>query len=175
MFRTNCKIRILALGIACLLQPLCAASILDNGDFSDGNDQKVWKFWVNQMGSSAKAYITFEREQAEILIKNGGTDIYNIRFWQEGIKLEPGTQYTLTFKACTGAGNYKLTTRVRDARSSKDSWAVQTTRVSRWPKKYSLTFTPTEGKNVGRVEFDLGGSSGIGGNVVIDDVEISKT
>ena len=69
-------------------------NILKNGDFAKGEEG-----WVNAVTSPGEATVSFENQKAVYNITNTGTEDWNVQLKQEGIVLEKGCTYKLTFKA----------------------------------------------------------------------------
>ncbi len=71
-------------------------NILKNGDFAKGEEN-----WVNAVTAPGAATVSFENQKAVYNITNVGTEDWNVQLKQEGILLEKGCTYKLTFKAAS--------------------------------------------------------------------------
>ena len=69
-------------------------NLLVNSDFSSGNEG-----WENAVTSPGAADVSFENGRAVYKISNVGTEDWNVQLKQNGIVLEQGTHYKVTFKA----------------------------------------------------------------------------
>ena len=69
-------------------------NLLVNSDFSSGNEG-----WENAVTSSGAADVSFENGRAVYKISNVGTEDWNVQLKQNGIVLEQGAHYKVTFKA----------------------------------------------------------------------------
>lgn len=79
-------------------------NILKNGDFSDGDTD-----WEQAVTSPGAADVSFDNNQAVYTITNVGEADWNVQLKQNGIMLEQGCKYRISFKACsTEARTIKL-------------------------------------------------------------------
>lgn len=79
-------------------------NLLKNGDFSEGSTN-----WENAITSPGAASATFEGNKAVYTISNVGTEDWHIQLKQNGITLEKGCNYRVTFKvSSTEARQIKL-------------------------------------------------------------------
>lgn len=69
-------------------------NLLVNSDFSSGNEG-----WENAVTSPGAADVSFENGRAVYKISNVGTEDWNVQLKQNGIVLEQGAHYKVTFKA----------------------------------------------------------------------------
>mgnify|MGYP002256508848 FL=1 len=69
-------------------------NLLVNSDFSSGNEG-----WENAVTSPGAADVSFENGRAVYKISNVGTEDWNVQLKQNGIVLEQGEHYKVTFKA----------------------------------------------------------------------------
>ena len=69
-------------------------NILKNGDFAKGEEN-----WENAVSAPGEAAVSFENQKAVYNITNVGTADWNVQLKQNGITLEKGCTYKLTFKA----------------------------------------------------------------------------
>lgn len=69
-------------------------NLLANSDFSSGNEG-----WENAVTSPGAADVSFENGRAVYKISNVGTEDWNVQLKQNGIVLEQGAHYKVTFKA----------------------------------------------------------------------------
>ena len=69
-------------------------NLLVNSDFSSGNEG-----WENAVTSPGAADVSFENGRAVYKISNVGTEDWNVQLKQNGIFLEQGARYKVTFKA----------------------------------------------------------------------------
>ena len=69
-------------------------NLLVNSDFSSGN-----KGWENAVTFPGAADVSFENGRAVYKISNVGTEDWNVQLKQNGIVLEQGAHYKVTFKA----------------------------------------------------------------------------
>lgn len=69
-------------------------NLLINSDFSSGNEG-----WENAVTSPGAADVSFENGRAVYRISNVGTEDWNVQLKQNGIVLEQGAHYKVTFKA----------------------------------------------------------------------------
>ena len=69
-------------------------NLLVNSDFSSGNEG-----WENAVTSPGAADVSFENGRAVYKISNVGTEGWNVQLKQNGIVLEQGAHYKVTFKA----------------------------------------------------------------------------
>jgi len=86
-----------------VVQPILAndGNIILNGDMSKGNAN--WVLWNYGDSSPNTSNVTFENGTANINIKDRGPQNWSTQFFQEGIKLESGKTYELSFKARASA------------------------------------------------------------------------
>lgn len=68
-------------------------NLLVNSDFSSGNEG-----WENAVTSPGAADVSFENGRAVYKISNVGTEDWNVQLKQNGIVLEQGEHYKVTFK-----------------------------------------------------------------------------
>lgn len=71
-------------------------NILKNGDFAKGEEN-----WVNAVTAPGAATVSFENQKAVYNITNVGEADWSVQLKQEGILLEKGCTYKLTFKAAS--------------------------------------------------------------------------
>ena len=69
-------------------------NLLVNSDFSSGNEG-----WENAVTSPGAADVSFENGRAVYKISNVGTEDWNVQLKQNGIVLEQGAHYKVTFKS----------------------------------------------------------------------------
>ena len=69
-------------------------NLLVNGDFSSGNDG-----WENAVTLPGEADVSFENGRAVYKIRKVGTEDWHVQLKQNGIVLEQGAHYKVTFKA----------------------------------------------------------------------------
>ncbi|XBX03676.1 carbohydrate binding domain-containing protein [Enterocloster clostridioformis] len=69
-------------------------NLLVNSDFSSGNEG-----WENAVTSPGAADVSFENGRAVYRISDVGTEDWNVQLKQNGIVLEQGAHYKVTFKA----------------------------------------------------------------------------
>lgn len=69
-------------------------NLLVNSDFSSGNEG-----WENAVTSPGAADVSFENGRAVYKISNVGTEDWNVQLKQNGIVLEQGAHYKVSFKA----------------------------------------------------------------------------
>ena len=69
-------------------------NIIKNGYFNNNADN-----WFNYATSPADASLEIDNNQAVISIKNQGVNLWDIGFGQNGINIESGYTYKLSFKA----------------------------------------------------------------------------
>ncbi|HLP42350.1 MAG TPA: carbohydrate binding domain-containing protein [Fibrobacteria bacterium] len=75
------------------------ANLLKNGDFSSATG---WKFSINAEGT-AKGTISYAAGQADINVTAASEMHWHLQLQQEGISLQPGTTYLLSFDAWADA------------------------------------------------------------------------
>ncbi len=69
------------------------ASLLKNGDFSDGTNQ--WTLWSDE----GRADMAIENGEAKISVTNPGPQLWSIGLSQHGFPIKYGETYTVTFRA----------------------------------------------------------------------------
>ncbi|MEM9327929.1 MAG: LamG-like jellyroll fold domain-containing protein, partial [Bacteroidota bacterium] len=134
-----------------------------NADFSSG--QANWTLW-SSADDGAAATLSVVDGAANIDVIAGGTKDWHIQFFQNGIVLEAGTEYTVTFDAKCNSGTMDIRSQVRDQgfANTYDSDFILDTEM----KSFSYTFTAVEGNENARIEFFFGS---VGANsLVIDNV-----
>jgi hypothetical protein len=149
-------------------------NVLSNPSFETGTTP--WVFWTNGSGSMTQASSgTHGTKSAQITLTAQGTDV---QLYQSGLKLEPNTQYKISFDAYSNTGhdldvsliknvspytNYGLTARKFDLGTSWGS--------------FSATFTSSGFSSEvtdGRLYFSLA-SYGVAGDVYhIDNVVLAR-
>lgn len=77
--------------------PSAGENLLTNGDFTDGGTG--WGAYVHTENGTAAANYSFSNGKATYEITNAGTENWHVQLKQEGITLEAGKTYTLTFYA----------------------------------------------------------------------------
>ncbi len=76
-------------------------NILNNSDFDAGTS--AWTFYTDGSGSVQQVSPGYDDNQAlSLVIAQGGT---NVQLYQNGIPLEVGTKYRLSFAAYSSTGN----------------------------------------------------------------------
>ncbi|GFI31323.1 glucan endo-1,3-beta-glucosidase A1 [Lachnospiraceae bacterium] len=79
-------------------------NLMVNGDFASGEDG-----WVKAVTAPGEAEVSFAENKAVYHIENVGTEDWNVQLKQEGITLEQGKKYRITFRAAsTKARTIKL-------------------------------------------------------------------
>ncbi len=154
-----------------------AANVLANGDFESGSSP--WVFFTNGTGNYLVVApgASGSGNAARLTNTTSGS---NTQFYQSGITLVPGTEYTLTFKARSTAGhdlsvfvhrhdspytNYGLNGEVFNLTSV---WQTFTTTFT------AVNFPPPTPSNA-RLRFRLNGYAANGEQYFIDDVELVAT
>lgn len=69
-------------------------NMLKNGDFSKGDEN-----WENAVTAPGAATVSFDNNEAVYNITNAGTEDWNVQLKQNGITLEKGCKYKVTFNA----------------------------------------------------------------------------
>jgi beta-glucanase (GH16 family) len=139
--------------------------MVKNGDFSIGN--QYWLPVGGYEGGAAQGSVV--NGEYNIEVTSAGTQDWSIQLNQEGIKLEQGKSYTLTFDA-SAALPRRISSALNMAITPFTTYAKDTFDLSTQKSGYSLTFkmnSPTDPNS--RVEFDLGLSTA---TVFLDNVSL---
>jgi beta-glucanase (GH16 family) len=125
--------------------------LVRNGDFSIGNS-----YWlpVGNYGGAAQGSVV--NGEYRIQVTAPGAQDWNIQFNQEGIKLEKGKSYTLSFDAYASSPR-KISTALNMCNDPFTTYAKDTFDLSTQKIRYTYTFTMNNNTDTSsRVEFDLG-------------------
>jgi len=149
-------------------------NVVANSGFESG--VWPWDFITNGAGTVASDVTgPASPSAARVLINTQGT---NVQLSQSGLVLEPGTQYTLSFKAYCSTGHnvaLSLVNHLVPGRSYGLSGRVFDLTTA-W-KTFSVTFTTagfTEPASDGRLMFALGAYDAAGDQYFFDDVTLTK-
>ncbi|MEM9227133.1 MAG: LamG-like jellyroll fold domain-containing protein, partial [Verrucomicrobiota bacterium] len=138
---------------------------VSNGNFSAG--QADWTLWPSTTDGAA-ASLSVVGGEAVIDVTAGGTSEWHIQFFQDGIVIEEGTEFTVTFDARCTTGTMPIRGQVREqdfSNTYNDNFTLDTQM-----KPYSFTFTPVAGTENARIEFYLGAAGA--NTVIIDNVTL---
>jgi len=125
--------------------------MIRNGDFSNGN-----RFWlpVGNYGGAGQGSVV--NGEYRIQVTSAGAQDWNIQFNQEGIKLEKGKSYTLSFDAYALSPR-KISTALNMCTDPFTTYAKDTFDLSTQKAIYTYTFTMNNNTDTNsRVEFDFG-------------------
>ncbi len=134
--------------------------MIKNGNFSNGT--LGWSFYgSNIQGTGSEAYIP---------IPEGTSNTWDIQLSQNGLILEKGATYQLTFKGKSEAPrSLSVGTGI-----SEEPWTTffqKTVNLTNDEKEFSFEFTMNTNETNGRVIFDLGG---IAGDIYLSEVSLVK-
>ncbi|MGM0840418.1 MAG: carbohydrate binding domain-containing protein [Bacillota bacterium] len=141
------------------------ANVIQNGSFDTDLD-----FWGNYIHFDASGGISSEDGQAKISIGNEGNEAWSVQLFQEGLKLESGVEYTLSFDASSSVDRAMEVTVENAGYYRYLSEVVQLTENK---ARYEYTFTMSA-NDLTSLKFLLGkAGSPLGAHdVVIDNVEL---
>lgn len=143
--------------------PTAGASLIENGDFSNGT-----QFW--NLGAWEGAAATFSVVDGELAVNttNGGTANWHVQVLQPGISLQAGVTYTLTFDMYASSPQNNIYVGVGQNHGEYLKFlemsiaSIGTTRTT-----FTQTFTMEANETNARVELCIGGATG---TVFIDNV-----
>lgn len=141
-------------------------NVIQNGSFDSDLE-----FWANYIHYDAGAGISSEDGQAKISIGNEGNEPWSVQLFQEGLKLKPGVEYTLSFDA---SSTVDRTMEVTIENAAYTRYLSEVAQLGGEMTHYEYTFTPPVGEDTS-LKFLIGKTSGspIGAHdVVIDNVEL---
>lgn len=134
------------------------SSLIQNGLFTSGTDG--WNgYWGDQWNGTSSGHLSSNGGQLEIVIDSTGSQNWNPQISQEGIRLEAGKTYRLSFDA--KAGTERRMNIGLGRKLQQDPWYIgyfgTDITLATQMKSYSYTFTMgTQGEEDGRLDFNAG-------------------
>lgn len=143
-------------------------NLLKNGDFSNGISD--WSFWTNDIGAGSMAV---ENGELHVVISNGGSFPWSVGVSQNGLLMEYGARYLVTFKARTDTVS-TVRCIVEMGRSpwtrySNDNYFTLTPTMTEYSYSFTINYPTDSGADF---QFSLG-TQGLG-SVYIDNVVLRK-
>jgi len=130
--------------------------------------------WKTHKGGSANISSGINQwGVAQFNISNGGVHNYDLQFWQDGLKIEPGSTYTVKVKM-RAAKNRTVKVIVRPVNFPNGQaffYLDESINLTTAFKEYTFNFDSNRTESNARLSFLLGGNNG---NVFIDQVSLSK-
>ncbi|WP_421895108.1 carbohydrate-binding protein [Marinoscillum sp.] len=138
------------------------SNMLTNGNFSNG--ATGWESYVNGAANASPGVAGGEMHAS---ITSGGSANWHVQWYQTGVNMQNGVDYTLTFKA-RAASNRTIGASVEMSNSPYTGYFNQSVSLTTQMQTFSYDFTMTAATDANaRVLFNLGASNG---DVYIDDV-----
>lgn len=152
-------------------EPLANGNHIYNGSFDLGYIHRMTYWQLQNSGDAVStAYVKSEQRELNVDIVNGGDNVQNITYIQQGVSLISGNKYKLSFKA-----------RASEARTIAAGLFTQDGTAYEAPQTVSLTNNMESYEIVidvgaaiessGQLKFLLGGD---GGQIYIDDVSLIR-
>ncbi|MEL6191727.1 MAG: RICIN domain-containing protein [Bacteroidota bacterium] len=138
----------------------CEGNLLQNGDFSAGAEK--WGTFINPTGAIGVA--SFNNNQLQLELTEGGVNDNSIQLFQNGVMLEDKTEYTVSFQAQCATVTRNMACIIQDADSNWLRYFLTT--ISPEEKTYSFTYNSLGNEEAARIVFYLGGQ---GSNTIILD------
>lgn len=155
-------------------EPLADGNHVYNGTFDQGDFSRL-VYWetVTQNGADAEAYVTEEERFMRMNIGNGGSDMKDIQFKQNGLQFLKGSTYDLTFRAKADQDREMSVSFVNEDGSMVYQEAQVVSLGSEW-NTYTVSFEMTKEMDDlnGQLIFNMGGAAA---NVYMDDVRLDQT
>lgn len=143
-----------------------SADLIPNGDFSNGTAS--WSLNTWSADGSSKGAASVVNGVLNYVVENGGTETWNIQFFQNTIPYVKGKKYILTFDAWANAAHTMNVYAAKGALSK-----VLTLGTTKPATPYSYTFTADSTDAAGRLSFDLGGLGvASAGTVYLDNISL---
>ncbi|WP_374055673.1 carbohydrate binding domain-containing protein [Rossellomorea sp. FM04394] len=141
------------------------ANAIQNGSFDTDLES-----WGNYVHFDASAGISSEDGQAKISIGNEGNETWSVQLFQEGLKLEPGVEYTLSFDA---SSTVDRTMEVTVENAGYYRYLSEVALLTGDKTRYEYTFTMPVGDSTS-LKFLLGKAESPvdAHDVIIDNVEL---
>ncbi|GGD22628.1 carbohydrate binding domain-containing protein [Pontibacillus salipaludis] len=155
-------------------EPLADGNHVYNGTFDQGDFSRL-VYWetVTQNGAEAEAYVTEEERFMHMNIADGGSDMKDIQFKQNGLQFLKGSTYDLTFRAKADQDREMSVSFVNEDGSMVYQEAEEVSLGSDW-NTYTVSFEMTKDMADlnGQLIFNIGGAAA---NVYMDDVRLDQT
>ena len=147
-------------------------NLILNPGFASGKTS--WTFYTNGVGTFSVITSGYDGNSANIAISTAGS---NMQFYQAGIKLEPNTQYRLSFAAKSNSGDNVQVNLFKTVTPYTNYGLAYTFDLTSTWTVYTREFTTTGFTTPvtdGRLQFWLGGLAKAGDTYNIDNVELVK-
>jgi mannan endo-1,4-beta-mannosidase len=139
-----------------------ASNLIVNGDFSNGTTGWTPSAW--SADGQAAGTPSVQNGVFTYVVTNGATDTWNVQIFQTGVPFVKGTTYTLSFDA--SASKARSINVYANLGAFDKAVAIGTTSTT-----YTYTFV-SDSTESGKLSFDIGGPTGTGTTVTLDNVSI---